>query len=184
MDDVESAGQILSNSSTKIVYLISILKKKLQVYGPQMKALIFVTRRHTAKNIHHIIQKFSQVDENFTIKSDFMVGNNSSVPESIEQVLQNKWNRKVLERFRKDEINVIVATNVLEEGIDLQMCNLVVSYDLPKEFRSYVQSKGRARMRLSNYIVMCPEENYDGLLTKLKEWNEVDAKLKTVSSKY
>ncbi|KAG4075988.1 hypothetical protein HA402_003814 [Bradysia odoriphaga] len=179
MEDVESAGQILSNSSTKVVYLISILKKKLQIYGPKMKALIFVTRRHTAKNIHHIIQKFGQVDENFTIKSDFMVGNNSSVPESIEQVLENKWNRKVIERFKKGEINVIVSTSVLEEGIDLQMCNLVISYDVPKEFRSYVQSKGRARMRQSNYIIMCPEEKYTGLLVKLKEWNEVDARLKT-----
>lgn len=184
MDDIESAGQILSNSSTKVVYLISLLKKKLQIYGPEMKALIFVTRRHTAKNVHHIIQKFSQVDENFTIKSDFMVGNNSSVPDSIEQILQNKWNRKVIERFKKNEINVIVSTSVLEEGIDLQMCNLVISLDVPKEFRSYVQSKGRARMRESNYIIMCPEENYAGLQIKLKEWNDVDAKLKNVSQHF
>lgn len=182
MDDVESVGQILSNSSTKIVYLISLLKKHLKIYGPNLKALIFVTRRHTAKNIYHIIQKCSEIDSDFAIRSDFMVGNNSSVPESIEQVLQNKWNRQVIQRFKKNQINAIVATSVLEEGIDLQMCNLVISYDVPKEFRGYVQSKGRARMQGSNYIIMCPDENYSSLQVKLKEWNEVDDRLKNVSS--
>lgn len=181
MDDIENVGHILSNSSTKVVYLISLLKKHLKIYGPDLKALIFVTRRHTAKNIYHIIQKCKEIDPNFAIHSDFMVGNNSSVPDSIEQILQNKWNRQVLDRFKKNKINVIVATSVLEEGIDLQMCNLVISYDLPKEFRGYIQSKGRARMRGSNYIIMCPDENFSSLQVKLKEWNEVDDKLKTVS---
>lgn len=181
MEDIDNVGQILSNSSTKVCYLVSLLRKHLRIYGPNLKALIFVTRRQTAKNVHHIIQKCSEFDKEFVIRSDFMVGNNSSVPESIEQVLQNKWNRQVLERFKKNKINTIVSTSVLEEGIDLQMCNLVISYDVPKEFRGYIQSKGRARMRGSNYIIMCPTENYTALIGKLKDWNEVDDNLKTVS---
>lgn len=181
MDDIDSVGQILSNSSMKVVYLISLLKKHVKINGANLRALVFVTRRHTAKNIYHIIQKCKEVDSNFAINADFMVGNNSSVPESIDTILQNKWNRQVLEKFKKNKINVIVSTSVLEEGIDLQMCNLVISYDLPKEFRSYVQSKGRARMRGSNYLIMCPEEKYSFLQQKLLEWNEMDDILKTVS---
>lgn len=181
MDDIESVGDILSNSSQKVVYLISLLKNHLKKYGPNLKALVFVTRRQTAKNIYHIIRKCSEIDTDFTICSDFMVGNNSSVPDSIEQVLQNKWNRMVIERFKKNKINVIVTTSVLEEGIDLQMCNFVISYDVPKEFRSYVQSKGRARMRGSNYIIMCPEEDFSSLQLKLKEWHEIDDRLQNVS---
>lgn len=181
MDDIESVGQILSNSSMKVVYLISLLKTHLKLYGPDLKVLIFVTRRHTAKNVHHIIQKVSEFDPQFAIRSDFMVGNNSSVPDSIEQVLQNKWNRQVIKRFKDNEINTIVSTSVLEEGIDLQMCNVVISFDVPKEFRAYMQSKGRARMRGSNYIIMCPDADYPTLQRKLKDWNLVDETLKMVS---
>lgn len=181
MDDIDDVGQILSNSSTKVVYLISLLKHNLKRYGDDLKALIFVTRRHTAKNLYHVIHKCSEYDKEFTIRSDFMVGNNSSIPDSIETVLQNKWNRQVIERFQKNKINVIIATSVLEEGIDLQSCNLVISYDIPKEFRGYVQSKGRARMKGSNYVIMCPCETYPTLQAKLKAWNDVDCNLKSVS---
>lgn len=181
MDDIDSVGQILTNSAMKVVYLISLLKSHVKMNRQNLRALIFVTRRHTAKNLYHIIQKCKEVDSNFAITSDFMVGNNSSVPESIDQILQNKWNRQVIEKFKKNEINVIVSTSVLEEGIDLQMCNLVISYDVPKEFRSYVQSKGRARMRGSKYLIMCPEEKFSSLQQKLLEWNEIDDKLKMVS---
>lgn len=181
MDDTDSVGQILSNSSMKVIYLISLLRNHLKVLGPELKALIFVTRRHTAKNIHHIIQKCSELDSEFAIRSDFMVGNSNSIPDSIDQVLQNKWNRKVLDRFRKNEINTIVSTSVLEEGIDLQMCNLVIMYDMPKEFRAYIQSKGRARVRGSTYIILCPDDSLSSFQEKLREWNEVDETLKSVS---
>lgn len=181
MDDIDNVGSILSNSSAKIIFLVSLLKKHLDQNGENIKALIFVQRRHTAKNIFHIIQKCSEIDPEFKIRPDFMVGNNSSLPDSIETILQNKWNREVLKRFKKNKINVIVATSVLEEGIDLQMCNLVISYDVPQEFRSYVQSKGRARMKGSNYIIMCPSENYGRLQGKLIEWNDVESILKDVS---
>lgn len=181
MDEIDSVDQILSNSSTKVVYLVSLLRKYLRIYGADLKALIFVTRRQAAKNIHHIIQRCSQLDSEFTIRSDFMVGNNSSIPEAIEQVLENKYNRQVITRFKDNKINTIVSTSVLEEGIDLQMCNLVISYDRPENFRAYIQSKGRARMRGSRYIIMCPDQAYSTLQNKLKDWNQVDDNLKTVS---
>lgn len=59
-------------------------------------------------------------------------------------------------RFLGGETNVLVASDVLEEGIDVQKCNLVVKFDVPKTYRSYVQSKGRARHQSSKYIMMVP----------------------------
>jgi len=50
----------------------------------------------------------------------------------------------------------MVASDVLEEGIDIPECNLVVKFDLPKNYRSYIQSKGRARYRSSKYYIMVP----------------------------
>ena len=50
--------------------------------------------------------------------------------------------QKTLEAFRCKRLNVLVSTSVLEEGIDITQCNLVIRFDRIQEFRSYVQSKG------------------------------------------
>jgi endoribonuclease Dicer len=47
-----------------------------------------------------------------------------------------------------------VATSVLEEGIELPRCNLVVRYDPVTHFKSHANSKARARQQYAYYIVM------------------------------
>jgi len=61
-------------------------------------------------------------------------------------------------RFNENIINVLITSEVLEEGVDIQTCNYVIRYDCPKNFPSYVQSKGRARSNDSNFIVMVPNK--------------------------
>ena len=48
---------------------------------------------------------------------------------------------QVLRKFRQKEYNLLISTSVLEEGVDIPRCNLIVRFDLPKDYRSYVQSK-------------------------------------------
>ena len=67
-------------------------------------------------------------------------------------------------------MNVLISTSVVEEGIDVPSCNLVVKYDFPQTFRSYIQSKGRARKRGSLYILMV--EDGDKEKEKEKKYNE------------
>ena len=38
-------------------------------------------------------------------------------------------------RFRSGLTNTVVSTNVIEEGLDLQSCNLVIKFDFPQTFR-------------------------------------------------
>lgn len=180
-EDDDNEAIITSNSSPKMVNLIYYLKKFFNKSGNEnARALVFVQRRYTAKCIYHILKNVGQKSVNFPIRPDFMVGNNNTIPESIENILENQWNRRVLENFKKNETNLIVASSVLEEGIDLQMCNLVISYDMPTSFRSYVQSKGRARVRDSSYVIFSSLEKYNGLLVKLREYHEIDLRLKHV----
>lgn len=70
----------------------------------------------------------------------------------MSQILQ------VLRKFRAHETNLLIATSIVEEGVDIPKCNLVVRFDLPTEYRSYVQSKGRARAPVSNYIMLADSE--------------------------
>lgn len=59
-------------------------------------------------------------------------------------------------RFNDQKFNVLITSEVLEEGVDIQTCNYVIRYDSPKNFPSYIQSKGRARSNKSNFIIMVP----------------------------
>lgn len=52
---------------------------------------------------------------------------------------------QVLEKFKKDEINILVATSVAEEGLDIGEIDSIICYDVSKDPTrtvSDVNSKG------------------------------------------
>ena len=144
---------ILRNSSDKVQSLIRLLKMKFNDPSREkdLQCLVFVKRRTTAKALYHALKAYANCDNDFPIKPDFMVGVNNDLPESIEAIVSSNFNSITLEKFMNKETNLIVSSSVLEEGIDLQMCNLVVVYDKPYTYRSYVQARGRARVNNSDY---------------------------------
>lgn len=58
-----------------------------------------------------------------------------------------------VDAFRRGEFGILVATNVVEEGIDVAACRLVVAFDMPTTPTAYVQSRGRARKRGARYVL-------------------------------
>jgi excinuclease UvrABC helicase subunit UvrB len=46
--------------------------------------------------------------------------------------LGRQWTCGAIRRFLRGHTNVLVASDVLEEGIDIQKCNLVVKFDVLK----------------------------------------------------
>lgn len=176
-DSAEDASEILTNCSPKVQKFLLYLRQFFLTSTAEANALIFVDRRHSAKCLFHVIKRYVSA-ANLPIRADFMVGNNSAMPDSIEAILDNKWNRECVQRFRRKELNLIVATTVLEEGIDLQMCNLVISFDAPKSYRSYAQSKGRARVATSKYVIMIVNTKGNELSAQLTEYELIDRMLK------
>ncbi|XP_055622059.1 endoribonuclease Dicer [Toxorhynchites rutilus septentrionalis] len=180
MSGIDIKEKLTMFSSTKVRQLIARLEDIYKGHDDNMnmKTLIFVERRYTAKVLYHLLKiYFSLTDNVESIVPDFMVGSNGTMPESIDQILNAKKDRKVLERFRKNETNTIITTRVLEEGIDLQMCNVVIKYDHPQTFASYEQSKGRARMKNSSYVVMLDNSKKDDFVKKYRLYKAIETEL-------
>jgi len=70
---------------------------------------------------------------------------------------------------------------VVDEGIDIPICNLIIRYDVPTDFRAYVQSKGRARHNLSSYLILVENDDED-FLKKYHQYKDTEKKLKQVSN--
>jgi ERCC4-related helicase len=65
----------------------------------------------------------------------------------------------VIKEFRTGEINVLIATAIVEEGLDIPKCNLVFRFNKPPNFSSYMQSKGRARAKQNASYVLLVDES-------------------------
>jgi endoribonuclease Dicer len=72
------------------------------------------------------------------------------------------------------ECNLLVGTSVLEEGIDIPKCNLVIHFNVPQVYRSYVQSKGRARAQDAYYILMIEEDKTHHFVNELAQYFEIE----------
>lgn len=118
-------------------------------------------RRYTALVLSEQINIAARLDHELTfIKSKFVIGHGTGgkVNYSSETEMNFKKQEEVLRQFRRHEFNLLIATCVVEEGLDIPKCNVVCRFDFPKSFRSYVQSKGRARAKDSSYYILVDRE--------------------------
>ena len=63
--------------------------------------------------------------------------------EEIHSDLDQETRKKVLTGFRNREIGVLVATDVLSRGIDIDDIDLVINYDMPHDAEDYIHRIGR-----------------------------------------
>jgi translation initiation factor 4A len=57
--------------------------------------------------------------------------------------LKQEERNKIMNDFRKGDTRVLVTTDLLGRGIDVQQVSLVINYDLPQDKESYIHRIGR-----------------------------------------
>ncbi|XP_037342492.2 endoribonuclease Dicer [Pungitius pungitius] len=148
--------------------------------------IIFVERRYTAVVLNRLIKEAGKQDPDLAyISSNFITGHSigKNQPRNKQMEVEFRKQEEVLRKFRAHETNLLIATSIVEEGVDIPKCNLVVRFDLPAEYRSYVQSKGRARAPVSNYIMLADSERTRTFEDDLTTYKAIEKILRNKCSK-
>ncbi|XP_056151724.1 endoribonuclease Dicer isoform X1 [Lampris incognitus] len=148
--------------------------------------IIFVERRYTAVVLNRLIKEAGKQDPELAyISSNFITGHSigKNQPRNKQMEVEFRKQEEVLRKFRAHETNLLIATSIVEEGVDIPKCNLVVRFDLPTEYRSYVQSKGRARAPVSNYIMLADSDRTKAFEEDLKTYKAIEKILRNKCSK-
>ncbi|KAJ6640017.1 Endoribonuclease Dcr-1 [Pseudolycoriella hygida] len=118
--------------------------------------LLFCNSKLLAKILFNLLCEMSRHDPSLEyLCVQFTVDRTADpITETKEAEMEHRKQEEVLKRFRMHECNFLIGTSVLEEGIDLPKSNLVIRWDPPSTYRSYVQCKGRARASNAYHIIM------------------------------
>ncbi|NXL48483.1 IFIH1 protein, partial [Podilymbus podiceps] len=114
------------------------------------RGIIFTKTRLSAFALFQWIKdnpKFEEVG----IKAHYLIGAGHN--SEIKPMTQNEQ-REVIDKFRDGRLNLLIATTVAEEGLDIKECNIVIRYGLVTNEIAMVQARGRARADESTYALV------------------------------
>lgn len=129
-----------------LLQLEAALEKKFKS-APDSKAIVFVETKTEATSITRWIKSQAKLSN---IRPDSVMGQTRDTGTKMTKAEQSAS----LSGFRGEEFNLIVSTSVLEEGVDVPACNLVLSYQKVSNEIAQVQSRGRARASNSHCLTI------------------------------
>ena len=137
---IDRASLITSVENPMLVRLRELLEVHFQKL-PSTQGIVFATTKDTAQRMWYWLQGIPQLKG--VIKPQVVTGQGK---EEIGGMTLQKQ-RSTIEKFRESNCNLLIATTVLEEGLDVAACNLVVRYNHVTNEIARVQAQGRARAK-------------------------------------
>ncbi len=156
---LKDVGELHPKSS-----IVETLVKQEIAAKPEGKVLIFTEYRDSVERIVDVLQQHEG------LQPDAFIGQSSR---GSQKGMTQKQQLAQLNRFRSGEINVLVATSVGEEGLDVPAADLVVLYEpVPSAVRA-IQRRGRtARQRAGSVHVLITKNTRDAYVHRASERQE------------
>ena len=104
--------------------------------NPESKGLFFVNHIRHTKYVADWIKSHPELKE--VIRPSAICGYSKGGMSKEEQL-------DIIAGFRRGDFNLLVSTSVLEEGLDIPECNIVIRFQLLTNEIAEVQAQGRAR---------------------------------------
>ncbi len=146
------AVQAMPECHPKPAYARQLVEEHLERH-PDERILIFSEYRDT---VDHLVEDLNQIPN--AVVDRFIGQSKRGKREGMSQ----KQQLEQLERFRNGDMNVLVATSVGEEGLDVPSASMVLFYEpVPSAIRS-IQRRGRtARERSGSVHVLVANDTRD-----------------------
>jgi ATP-dependent RNA helicase RhlE len=116
-----------------------IVQEAFVVYEPQKIPLVKeILRKKDFQSVIVFCSKKVNVKQlsNELKRSKFSI-------EEIHSDLEQDKREQVLQDFRNKKLKILVATDILSRGIDIEEIDLVINYDVPNDGEDYVHRIGR-----------------------------------------
>jgi Fanconi anemia group M protein len=158
MMEIKTLVEGIVKEHPKILHLLQLIKDHHHHHGhhlssinnarnsPNLKSkiLVFTQYRDTAKHIVEVLEKND-------IKTSRFVGQAKRIG---DEGMKQDEQAEVLESFRNSDFDVLVATSIAEEGLDIPEVDLVIFYEpISSEIR-YIQRRGRAGRKTSGSVII------------------------------
>ncbi|RYP59407.1 hypothetical protein DL769_008552 [Monosporascus sp. CRB-8-3] len=151
---------------------VNVLIRELLSSPEDTTGIVFVRQAATVVVLAYILSALPSLQSRFRVGSMLGTSRWSSRGRNVGELYREDRSQH-LQDFQDGKLNLLVATEVLEEGIDVPACNLVVCFDPPANLKSFIQRRGRARARESRLIMIVPAES-----SKHMEWAQLEMEMK------
>ncbi len=139
-----ASAKSLNVEHPKIPEIANIIRRQLRL-NPDSRVIVFTHYRDTSSNVCNVLD---EIDEASPVR---FVGQSSKVD---DKGLSQKDQIKLIKKFKKGEYNVLIATSVAEEGLDIPSTDLVVFYEpVPSEIR-LIQRRGRTARKMPGRVII------------------------------
>lgn len=133
--------------------MLKLIREHYEVHRIGTRILVFVDMRRTAKKLCECFRKFGDIRNKMNpqvIVGRGLCGDGLTIEEQQE----------ILNDFRKGQTRLLVTTTILEEGLDVPDCNMVLRMKPPESLKQFVQSRGRAcRGKDGKFIILCKDQS-------------------------
>lgn len=148
-----SSYSLISNKVKALISFLSSCTEKLTT--KDWACVVFCQMRLTVQSLKFLLSKISRggFKESDTVESGSC---SRLLPDAIIGFSRQRDQVKTLIRFKAGKFNVLLATNVVEEGLDVRTCQLVINFNLPSTLKSLIQRRGRARANGSSMVILSP----------------------------
>lgn len=145
-------------------YLITELKEQ-NIEHPKLEKLVGIIRSSVEENKHIKIIVFNQFRDQATkireelnklnISNELFFGQAKKKGKGLSQ----KEQKRIIEQFEDEEFNVLIATSVAEEGLDIPSVDKVIFYEpIPSAIRT-VQRRGRTGRQDTGTVLVLVAKN-------------------------
>ena len=157
-----------------------VIEWKRNEEGNMPMILILVKERISCKRLCDILKKCLAF-KGYNLSVVAIVGHGSG----NDFGMKIKAQENTLKELKDRKHQVIIGTSVVEEGIDLPECQLVISMKPPSNVTALLQMRGRARVRNGVFLIVCEKnEDKEKINVLLRQENIMEKATQEVVRKY